>query len=123
MFGGNGACGTHCFMWVAARTVNGQKKSWRLASSSIAHAMLEIVWLACSAMPFCGGKSGTVFLYVMPFVLQWASICPWISSGALSTHKMAIFSLQKVSHTDWYWTKSCSASLHNFIKNSEMNRE
>jgi hypothetical protein len=48
-------------MWVAAITAKGQKKSRRLASMSMARAMLQMVKLVRSATPFWGGESGTVF--------------------------------------------------------------
>ena len=85
VFGGNEVCGALCFMWVAARTTNSQKKSQRLVSMSIAQAMLQIVWFAHSATPFWEGESGMVFSYMMLCALQWAFICPWTSFGALLT--------------------------------------
>src|SRR5713226_5110906 len=102
---------------------NGQKKSQRLASISIVWAMLQIVQFACSATPFWGGESGMVFSYVMPLVLQCASIWPQTSLGTLSMWRIAILSLQWFSAAAWYLTKSCSTSLCDFMRKRDVNRE
>ena len=102
---------------------NGQKKSRRLVSISIARAMLQIMRFACSATLFWGGESGMVFSYMMPLVLQCASIWPQTSSGTLSMQRIAILSLQWFSAVAWYSMKSCSASLCDFMRKRYVNRE
>src|SRR5713226_2588546 len=75
MLGGMELCGSRCFMWVAARTAKGQKKSRRFASMSMARAMLQMVQFVRLATLFWAGESGTVFSYKIPWFLQ----CKWRS--------------------------------------------
>ena len=90
---------------------------------SIARAMLQIVRFVRSATPFCGGESGTVFSYVMPCDWQYDRICPWMSSGALSTRSNLIRLLVNVSAAFLNSMKRESASLLFFMRKRDMNLE